>query len=923
MSKVRLYHLASNWDICSHEMMDTLSTLNAPYKSHLMEIERNDVPKLRSLLESAGMFGVPEPDPVPEPVATAVAEVAEASTATAEASPSQDTVETPEESAPKADAVVAEAKSPATPAEEKTPAKSEAPEKAPKESKPKSKEPATAASSTTSNTDRRDSRQRSDTRSGTQTRERSRSTPDNRGTRGRETTGARGRDSRPSLPKPAGRGRETLTPEATKGTDRKRASKSKTNERKTATTTDKSRKGASATNVRSSQRTEELGTFNMENSVQETSAGIVIRRTVPGAMQHSGGRGSSARRRAQTSRERDRWNSAGGRRKSRKHKNSYRSAPPVRPSEVEIRLPITLKELSAATGIKLQQLMTNLMMKHSLMISQNQVVPEEVLTHISHDFLIDIQVKKEVDLEQSIVEIEQTTENMDDSKLIVRQPVVTVMGHVDHGKTTLLDYIRKSKSPVAGSEAGGITQHIGAYVAEHNGHNITFIDTPGHAAFTQMRSRGASVTDLVVLVVAADDGVKAQTKEALAHAQAAGVEIVVALNKIDKDNADPEKSLQDLASNGLQPVQWGGQTEVIETSAITGQGVDNLLETILTIAELHEFKANVEGAAYGHVLEAKKTKDRGVAATILVADGTLKIGDDIISGSVTGRVRNLFNDRGVPVDSAGPGTPVEILGLNEVPSPGEKFHVFDPGDAKALKSKRQLAQFRSENTSLDHTTTDDLFGRLEESKTKKIPIILRCDVQGSLEVLKAEIPALSNEEVTLEVKQALIGSVTENDVFLAQAQNGLVLAFNVTVDSKAKSLARDHGIEITHFSVIYELIDYLVQRVEDALEPERREVVLGELIVRQTFKASRIGVVAGCYVDSGIVRRNTMGRLTRDEIVIWEGQIESVKRFKEDVKEVREGFECGVKLKDFNEIEIGDSVEVFEIQEIKRTLPRD
>ncbi|MDF1662480.1 MAG: translation initiation factor IF-2 [Planctomycetota bacterium] len=900
-----------------------------------MEIERNDVPKLRGLLESAGMFGTPEPDPIPEPVAAPVAKAKEVPTSTVETPPVQDKAEAPKGvPAESKDAAVAESTtSPEAPATEvKTPAVAKTPEKAPKKSTPTTaaKTPARSTTGTArpkTDTARRDTRSGNDSRSGTPTRDRARSTTDSRSPRGgRDTAGTRGRDTRPSTSRPArpaGRGREGApAADASKTPDRKRIPpKPKTIDRKPATSSsDKSRKNPNTPSVRSTQRTEELGTFNMDRSVQETNHGIVIRRTVPGAMQHSGGRGSSARRRAQTNRERDRWNSQ-GRRKSRKH--GRRSAPPVRPSEVEIRLPITLKELSAATGIKLNQLMTNLMMKHSLMISQNEVVPENMLINISHDFLIDIQVKQEVDLEQSIVEIEQHTQKVDDSKLIVRQPVVTVMGHVDHGKTTLLDYIRNSKSPVAGSEAGGITQHIGAYVAEHNGHKITFIDTPGHAAFTQMRSRGASVTDLVVLVVAADDGVKAQTKEALAHAQAAGVEIVVALNKIDKDNADPEKSLQDLASNGLQPVQWGGQTEVIETSAITGQGVDNLLETILTIAELHEFKANLEGQAYGHVLEAKKTKDRGVAATILVADGTLRIGDDIISGSVTGRVRNLFNDHGQSVESAGPGTPVEILGLNEVPSPGEKFHVFDSSDAKALKSKREMVQFRSENTGIDHTTTEDLFGRLEETKTKKIPIILRCDVQGSLEVLKAEIPALSNEEVALEVKQALIGSVTENDVFLAQAQGGLVLAFNVTVDSKANSVAKDHGIEITHFKVIYELIDYLIQRVEDSLEPERREVVLGELIVRQTFKASRIGVVAGCYVDSGIVRRNTMGRVTRDDIVIWEGSIESVKRFKEDVKEVREGFECGVKLKDFNELQLGDTIEVFEVQEIKRTLPRD
>lgn len=893
MSTVRLYHLASEWDIDSLEMMEKLSS--SRYDSHLMAISTDEVAKVRAILEGAGMFHSLEPE-APESESTAVDDesVDEAPTETeavfadGEGTDSDQSDDVSEDAdidsqAPETDVATAtEVASTKTPVE------------------------ASQASSQVKDRGTKDTRKRDDRKK----------TPS-------EATKRKDRRSRPER-ETADRGNKAKTPSpATK--DARKGSRTTTSDTRAKSTRRNRGKGSNSSS--STGQRDDYNPFSFEETLSATKdkagGGVVIRRTIPGAMQHGSNRNNSSRRRMQHRREKDKWsgrNSRGGR-----GSRGYRPAPKVRPSEVSIRLPISVKELSAATGIKLNDLIGKLM-GHGYMLNQAAAVPEEALTHVSHDFLIDIQVRKDVDLEEEIEQVEKQVEEVSDNDLETRRPVVTIMGHVDHGKTTLLDYIRNAKSPVAGSEAGGITQHIGAYVAYHNNKPITFIDTPGHAAFTQMRSRGAKITDIVVLVVAADDSLKAQTMEAIAHAQAAGVEMIVAINKIDKDNADVEAVYQDLASNNLQPVKWGGKIECIETSAITGHGVDDLLETILTVAELHEYKANPKGDAFGYVLEARKTQGRGVVASVLVSNGTLSKGDWIITGAATGRVRRMFADNGKVVKKAGPGVPVEVLGLSEVPLPGDKFHVFDQKNAKDLSAQRDIAKQKEELSRFETPTLDNVFESMEEDKLKRLPLILRADVQGSVEVLKNQIPTLSNDEVVVEIKQALVGSVTENDIFLAHTANGMVIAFNVPVDSKAASLAKEKEVEISNFKVIYEVLDFLHQRVEDALDPEEKENTLGELLVRKTFKASRIGVVAGCYVDSGIVRRNARGRVMREtdgvRIVIWEGEIESVKRFQEDVKEVREGFECGVKLKNYNDVKEGDLIEVFEILKIKRVLSR-
>lgn len=843
MTKHRLYHLALDWEIDSHEMMTALATVNAPYRSHFAEVGIDEIPTVRALLESAGVFGEPEPAPVPEPVEDIPTE-----TPVAVEEPIEDKSEptpTPVQAgtagaaakpAPTAAAKTRARAKPATPPARVDPAAAEAREAkgAARSSRKDTKREKAPATPTTDN-----------------------SRAANRNTRG----------SRAAPPKRSATGDAQL--------------------------------------------------FEPEINKVDDNTGIhVIRKTTHGAMQRATGRGSAGRRRMQTQRQRDRWKGRRGGRGGR-----GRRVPKVRPSEVSIRMPITLKELSAATAIKVNDLIGELM-RNGIMVSQNAAVPAEAIQIISHKFLVDIQERENFDPEQDLIEIENQTDNIDDEDLEPRHPVVTVMGHVDHGKTTLLDYIRQTKSPVAGKEAGGITQHVGAYLASHNDRTITFIDTPGHAAFTQMRIRGAKITDIVILVIAADDGFNEQTKEALSHARAAEVEIVVAITKVDKDNADVEKVYQQLTENLLHPVKWGGQTEVIECSGITGQGIDDLLETLITVSDLHEYRANPEGPAFGHVLEARKTPGRGIVTSLLVADGTLRRGDPIICGTARGRVRSLFDHAGKSMKSAGPSVPVEVLGFNDPPIPGDKFYALDDEEKiKDLTNRREVKKQKAFAASVETPTdSDDIWRQMDSQDRKLLSIIIRADVQGSLEVLRSEIPSLANDEVEIKISHAGIGSINESDIFLAQAQEAIVLGFNVGIDSKASALAREYGVDVETYKVIYELMGYLRDRVEDALDPEIKEVMLGDLIVRQTFKASRIGVVAGCYVDTGVVRRGVRARLMRDSIVIWEGEIESVRRFKEDVEEVREGFECGVKFKNFNDIQIEDLIEVFEIQKIKRTL---
>ncbi|MCO5167188.1 MAG: translation initiation factor IF-2 [Planctomycetes bacterium] len=596
----------------------------------------------------------------------------------------------------------------------------------------------------------------------------------------------------------------------------------------------------------------------------------------------------------------------------------------VRPDKVEIELPISLKDLSALLAIRVPEIMS-FFMKQGMMLNQNQPVPKESVELLCLHYHIECTVVDEEDLEQELVA--QWEADEDEANLVWRQPIVAVLGHVDHGKTTLLDTIRKTKSPVAAQEAGGITQHIGAYVAEHNGKGITFIDTPGHEAFTEMRARGANVTDIVLLVIAADDGVMPQTKEAIQHAQAAGAHIMVAMTKIDKANANKDRLLQQLAQiEGMLPQEFGGETEVVPVSAVKGQGIDELLETITTYAELLDLKANPERAANGTVLEAKKTEGRGIVVTALIQDGSLKKGDNIIAGRAWCRVRMMFNDRGKPVQVAGPGVPVEVLGFDEIPEAGDRFYsIQDEAELKDLLADRERRAREKAGTVEPHIPTDyaGVIKQLADKQVKEVRVIIKADTQGSLQVLKAEVNKLGNNEVRCRVIRDGVGAITTADVNLAFAERTgscVIMGFGVIAESKARALAKERGIDIRTHSVIYDLLNDMKDVMGGALEPEERENVIGMVEIRKVFRSSKLGNIGGCFVEQGVVRRNAHVRLSRDGIVLWQGELASLRRFKDDVREVRENFECGIKLAGYDDIKDGDRLEVFEIERIKRTL---
>lgn len=628
------------------------------------------------------------------------------------------------------------------------------------------------------------------------------------------------------------------------------------------------------------------------------------------------GRGRRLERRMQ---ERERWMKGPSKKRRSRSRSSINV---VRPEKIDIQLPISLKDLSADLAIRVSEIM-GFLMKQGLMVNQNQPVPPEAIEHIGLNWNIDITILDEVLAENAIRDMDE--EEDDDADLVERPPVVAVLGHVDHGKTSLLDYIRKTKKPVTAKEAGGITQHIGAYVAEHNGKKITFIDTPGHAAFTEMRLRGATVTDIVLLVVAVDDGVMPQTKEAIQHAQAAGAHVIVAANKIDKKGTDLEKVLTGLSQiEGMLPQSYGGETEVVGCSAVTGQGTDELLETILTYSELLELKANPTKAARGTVLEARKTVGRGIVVTLLVEDGTLHKGESILTGQTGGKVRRMSDENGKALKTAGPGTPVEILGINEVPEAGDRFYALESeAELKEILSERQdLARQDDGEDAFAHIPTDQegIWKQLAAQEVKEVRVVLKTDVQGSLQVLKRELANLSTDEVRCKVIRDGCGGITTADVLLAGASDAVVIGFGVSADAKARSQAKERGIDIRTYRVIYKLLDGVKEIMGGVLEPEEREEVIGQVEVRKVIRISRIGNIAGCFVTSGIVRRNAMLRLVRDGIVLWQGGIDSLRRFKDDVKEVRENFECGLKLKGYDDIRDGDVLEVVEIQKIARTL---
>ena len=500
------------------------------------------------------------------------------------------------------------------------------------------------------------------------------------------------------------------------------------------------------------------------------------------------------------------------------------------------------------------------------------------------------------------------------SDLVQRAPVVTILGHVDHGKTTLLDAIRQAS--VVSHEAGGITQHVGAYQAQHNDRTITFLDTPGHAAFTAMRSRGAQGADLVILVVAADDGVMPQTKEALAHAKAAQVPIVVALNKIDKDNANPELVKQQLADNGLVPDEWEGDTIVVPVSALKKQGLEDLLEAILLVADSNEIVANPAGRVIGTVIEAEKDPSRGVEATLLVQNGTLKVGDVLVMGTVNGRIRAMFDFSKEKVEEAGPSTPVTILGLKEVPEAGDLFRVVDTEkDARAIVADRKNKQKEAMKETAAPLTLESMFDAIKSGSLRELRLIIKADVQGSLEPIVSSLEELSatdkEGQISVKILQAGTGNIGENDVALAVASKAIVMGFNVESDEAARRMAERDGISIRLYDIIYRLTEDVEKALKGMLEPEEREVVTGKAEVRAIFKASRIGKIAGCKVVEGEIRRNSFIRVIRKKKIIHTGELKSLKQEKNDKKVVREGFECGINLKDFNDIEEGDILEAF------------
>jgi translation initiation factor IF-2 len=517
---------------------------------------------------------------------------------------------------------------------------------------------------------------------------------------------------------------------------------------------------------------------------------------------------------------------------------------------------------------------------------------------------------------EAFTEEEQAAQTAEE---LTRAPVVTVMGHVDHGKTSLLDYIRRAR--VAAGEAGGITQHIGAYHVETPRGMITFLDTPGHAAFTAMRARGAKATDIVILVVAADDGVMPQTKEAIHHAKAAGVPIVVAMNKIDKPEANVERLKSELVAEEVVPEDFGGDSPFVPVSAKTGQGVDDLLEQVLLQAEVLELKAPTEAAAKGLVIEAKLDKGRGPVATVLVQSGTLKRGDVVLAGSSYGRVRAMLDEDGKPTQAAGPSIPVEIQGLTEVPSAGDEFMVLaDERRAREIATFRQGKYREVTLNKRQAAKLENMFDQMGEGQAQTLALIVKADVQGSQEALAQSLVKLSTAEVKVQIVHAAVGGITESDVNLAIASKAVIIGFNTRADAGARKLAEGNGVDLRYYNIIYDAVDEVKAAMEGMLAPEQKEEVMGMAEIRTVFVASKIGTVAGCMVTAGQVIRNARFRLLRDNVVIYTGELESLKRMKDDVREVKEGFECGIKLKNYNDIKEGDQLEFFEVKEVARTL---
>ncbi len=581
---------------------------------------------------------------------------------------------------------------------------------------------------------------------------------------------------------------------------------------------------------------------------------------------------------------------------------------------LKINLPIIVKELAIKLEVKPADLLKKLLDK-KVLVTINQTLDEEVARLICEEF--GYSIEKPPSFEESfLAELDKAG---DPGKLKLRAPIVTFMGHVDHGKTSLLDTIRKTK--VADKEAGGITQHIGAYEVILPKGSVTFLDTPGHAAFTAMRARGANATDIVVLVVAADDGIMPQTIEAIDHARAAGVTIVVAINKIDKQNINLDKVKKQLAAENLTPEDWGGKTITVGVSAKTGQGIDSLLEMLLLEAELLELKANPDKPAIGIVIEAELSKGKGPIATVLVSNGTLRIGDIVMVGLNYGRIKAMLDDKGRRVLEAGPAKPVEILGLSGVPQAGEKFYVIaDEKKARDIVATRRMEAERKKLAGkTSKVTLEELYNKIKVGEVKELKIVIKADVQGSLEAIKDSLEKLSTEEVKLSVIHGQVGDINESDVMLASASNAIIIGFHINPTNEAKALAKQEEVEIRIYSIIYEIVNEIQAAMEGMLEPVIEEVFLGRAEIRQVFNVSKIGVVAGCFILKGRIPRDAICKLIREKEIVFKGKMSSLKHFKDDLKEAKEGFECGISL-GFKDIQKGDLIEAVEIRKVARRL---
>ncbi len=597
-------------------------------------------------------------------------------------------------------------------------------------------------------------------------------------------------------------------------------------------------------------------------------------------------------------------------------KAKQKTSAPVRPVKAVVIEPVTVKDLSAVLGVKATDIIGRLM-QQGTMATANQVISNELAELIALEFDTELAIEHKITLEEQIRrEFEQRKGN----NIQKRSVIAAMLGHVDHGKTSLLDKIRSSH--VAAGEAGGITQHIGASEIIWDNKKVTFIDTPGHEAFTAMRARGANMTDVVVLVVAADDGVMPQTIEAIAHSKAAGVPIIVALNKIDLPGCDVNRIYAQLSEHGLTPSEWGGETEVVKTSATTGQGVDDLLESLDYVAELLELKADDTIPATGWVIEAKMSAQQGALATLLIKEGKLSKGDVILAGTAFGRVKMMKNSNGKVIKTATSSMPVEITGLNDIPQAGDRFYCLDDlNRAKAAAEEKQAINREHSLAERNQVTLDNLFSQIEAGKTESLNLIIRADVQGSVDVLKKYLSELSTNEVKLNILHAATGGITEGDVVLAEASNAIIIGFNVVSEEHAAKTAEEKGVEIRLYNIIYRITEDLQKSMAGLLAPEEREKSLGRAVVRQTFKISRLGTIAGCYVTSGVVTKSSKARLIRDNIVLKDNlALESLKHFKNDAREVKSGLECGIKIAGFDDIKVDDVFDFYEIVKVARTL---